>query len=98
MPQGLETWHADGTPSMRIVDRLTRKVGTHNTGTSNGSLHVPLFATVSDGMRWAVVRTPTGQALIAIITCDSYGVHWQFRDPTVIQIPRTAVDFDYGVY
>lgn len=38
MPAGLQTWDASGNPLIDLTSRLGRIVGTHTTGSSNGSI------------------------------------------------------------
>ncbi|TWH49586.1 hypothetical protein [Sporomusa sp. KB1] len=38
MPAGLQCWDADGNLTLDITDRLTRVLGTIQTGTSDGSI------------------------------------------------------------
>ncbi len=57
MPAGLETFYADGTPGIRLTDRLGRVLGTYYTGSANGALAVPGLTT---GTPFFVVVPDTG--------------------------------------
>ncbi|KQE85723.1 hypothetical protein [Acinetobacter lactucae] len=44
MPQGLQTWDANENITLDLTDRLTKVLGTINTGTTNGSQNVGTFS------------------------------------------------------
>ena len=97
MPAGLETYDPSGNLSFRVTDRITRVVGTVYTGTVDGSIAVPLYATVGEDARWfTIVQFLGGGEYTPIITTTSNGLYWAFRANRYGF--KEAAWITYGVY
>lgn len=94
MTAGLQVWDANGVLVLDITTRLTRLVGSLDTGTSNGSFALPdhsgdPFIMVEGEVR---IFNRSGPG----IWLDGRVVRWAFDD--TFAVPRASYKIRYGYY
>lgn len=96
MPQGLQLFDVSGNRTLDVTDRITRYLGSFQTGTDNGSFSdqrlsqgVPFYQIVSEGEIGAV-NFPS-------IMLSGTTFRWEFFT-TGLYAPRTNSTVYYGVY
>lgn len=94
MPQGLQCWDASGNLVLDVTDRLTRVLGTFNTGTTDGSITDPALTT---GTPWYVSIGFDNYfyygEMGCIITVVGSTLSWTFQSGT-----KSDKKIMYGVY
>jgi hypothetical protein len=95
MAFGLECYDESGNPVLKITDRITRYGGQFDTGTSAGSMTIPML---SGGTPWINVQdtNPLTNGLTPTVTISGNTVSWSFASSSTYQ-PR-SVRVIYGVY
>lgn len=87
-----------GAVTLEITDRISRIVGSVETGAGAGSISVPEF---SQGTGWAIPRvieqTVTTPTTAPLITISTSGLSWSFPG-TGAGKPAQSCTITYGVY
>lgn len=96
MSYGLRVRDANGNITLDITDRLTRFGGQFDTGTSNGSLSIPML---SGGDPWIHVRDSDAFSSTTVgpdVSVSGNVISWQF--PSDSTYAYRSVHVIYGVY
>jgi len=93
MGQGLQIWNASGGLVLDTSHRLTRVLGSFESGTSDGSLTSPGF---SQGTPWHVRLTSQLGYTAPTITVSGNTLSWSFGN-VAAEFRRSAFII-YGVY
>lgn len=95
MPVGLQCWDVNGNLTLDVTDRLTRVLGTVETGTSSGSV---TDANLANGTPWFVMRDTSDYEMLSEANCSvvisGNAVTWTF----VGSGTKTNKKIIYGVY
>lgn len=95
MPQGLQCWDSNGNMTLDVTDRLTRLLGTAETGVSNGSIS---DENLSAGTPWFVLRDTSDYEMLTEATCSvtisGNTISWVFSSTGT----KTNKKIVYGVY
>ena len=94
MAQGLQCFDNNGNKVLDVTDRLTRVLGTFDTGTSNGSIS---DTNLANGIPWYITQNSAeakwyGKAPFSV-NISSNNISWTFGDGTIVS--RKII---YGVY
>ncbi|SAK71377.1 hypothetical protein AWB80_03815 [Caballeronia pedi] len=96
MAYGLECYDASGNPVLRVTDRITRYGGQFDTGTTAGSMTIPMFG---GGTPWFTVRDIdpfSGASIPASVSISGNVISWTFAASS--SYPNRSVRVTYGVY
>lgn len=94
---GLQIKNLAGQVILRITDRVTRLLGSLETGTNSGSFAVPL---PDGGSVFIIVDTTNGSAysdgaVFPVITISGNVITWTFDNRTT---GRVSLRLTYGIY
>lgn len=102
---GLETFDAFGNPTMAVTDRITKVLGTIDTGLSAGSLDVPELLKGRGWVRAVAYTTTTSPAAevgaTVYIDTNKTTIRWYFNGPQDVNPPFSSfrnTKITYGIW
>lgn len=94
MAEGLQVWDESNNLILDLADRLTRRVGVVNTGTTAGSVNVPEFSDGTGEPFWIVLPLSSTLNNLPTVTRSGNTLSWNFASGTSAQ----AALIYYGLY
>ena len=101
MPSGFETFDGSGNLIISVTDRITKVLGSVDSGTSDGSVFVPGFSTGRPWVRAVAITNGSPNELAANAYISGNSVIWYFVGPNDSPPPFTVrrnTRITYGIY
>ena len=101
MPAGFETFDGAGNLIISVTDRITKILGTVDTGTSDGSIYVPGFSFGRPWVRGSAYTNGSPNELAAVAYISGNTIIWYFVGPGDTPPPFTVrrnTKLTYGIY